>query len=47
MSHAEQKIQSLEVLDHKTPSEACGITIEGQNKWKTLIENTSKIDSGI
>jgi transposase-like protein len=26
-------------LDGKTPAEACGITIEGQNKWKTLIQN--------
>jgi len=31
-----------EALDGKTPSEACGITIEGENKWKTLIENASK-----
>jgi hypothetical protein len=30
-----------EALDGKTPSEACGITIEGQNKWKTLIQNAS------
>jgi putative transposase len=29
-------------LDGKTPSEACGITIEGKNKWKTLIQNASK-----
>ena len=29
-------------LDGKTPAEACGITIEGHNKWKTLIENASK-----
>ena len=26
----------------KTPSEACGITIEGKNKWKKLIENASQ-----
>jgi len=26
----------------KTPAEACGITIEGKNKWKTLIQNASK-----
>ncbi len=26
----------------KTPAEACGIKIEGQNKWKTLIENASR-----
>ena len=29
-------------LDGKTPSEACGITIEGKDKWKTLIQNASK-----
>lgn len=28
-------------LNGKTPSEACGITIEGDNKWKTLIQNAS------
>lgn len=27
------------VLDGKTPAEICGIKIEGENKWKTLIEN--------
>ncbi len=30
-------------LDGKTPSEACGIMIEGENKWKTLIQNASKV----
>ena len=29
-------------LDGKTPSEACGITVNGDNKWKTLIQNASK-----
>jgi hypothetical protein len=29
-------------LDGKTPAEACGITIEGKNKWKTLIQNATK-----
>jgi hypothetical protein len=29
-------------LDGKTLAEACGIKVEGQNKWKTLIENASK-----
>lgn len=29
-------------LDGKTPSEACGITIQGKDKWKTLIQNASK-----
>ena len=28
-------------LKGKTPSEACGITIEGDNKWITLIQNAS------
>ncbi len=35
-------IRSHQALDGKTPSEACGITIEGQNKWVTLIQNASK-----
>jgi hypothetical protein len=30
-----------EGLDNKTPAEACGIKIEGENKWITLIENAS------
>jgi transposase-like protein len=29
-------------LDGKTPSEACGIQIDGKNKWVTLIQNASK-----
>ncbi|MGI0058762.1 MAG: hypothetical protein ACREBJ_03255 [Nitrosotalea sp.] len=29
-------------LDGKTPSEACGIVIQGNDKWKTLIQNASK-----
>ena len=29
-------------LDGKTPSEMAGITIEGSNKWVTLIQNASK-----
>lgn len=28
-----------EGLDGRTPSEVCGISIKGENKWKTLIEN--------
>jgi putative transposase len=35
-------IRPHEALDGKTPSEACGITIEGKNKWLTLIQNASK-----
>ncbi len=37
-------IRPHEGLDGKTPAEACGIIIEGKNKWKTLIENASKKD---
>jgi transposase-like protein len=29
-------------LNGKTPAELCGIRIEGQDKWKTVIENASK-----
>jgi putative transposase len=35
-------IRPHEGLDGKTPSEACGITIEGKNKWITLIQNASR-----
>jgi hypothetical protein len=35
-------IRPHESLEGKAPSEACGITIEGQDKWKTLIQNASK-----
>jgi hypothetical protein len=31
-----------EALKGKTPAEKYGIVIEGENKWKTLIENASK-----
>lgn len=29
-------------LDGRTPAEACGIKVEGENKWLTLIQNASK-----
>jgi putative transposase len=32
-------IRPHEALEGKTPSEACGIKIEGKNKWLTLIQN--------
>ena len=35
-------IRPHEGLNGKTPVEACGIVIEGQDKWKTLIQNASK-----
>jgi len=34
-------IREHEGLEGKTPAEACGITVEGKNKWKTLIQNAS------
>jgi putative transposase len=35
-------IREHEGLDGKTPAEACGIKIEGENKWKTIIQNAVK-----
>jgi putative transposase len=35
-------IRPHEALNGKTPAEACGIKIEGKNKWLTLIQNASK-----
>jgi len=32
-------IRPHSALDGKTPAEACGITITGEEKWKTLIQN--------
>jgi len=32
----------MRALKGKTPSEACGINIEGKNKWITLIQNASR-----
>jgi putative transposase len=40
-------IRPHESLHGKTPAEACGITIKGQNKWKTLIQNAIKEDKNI
>ena len=34
-------VRPHESLKGKTPSEAAGITIEGENKWVTLIQNAS------
>jgi hypothetical protein len=35
-------VRPHEGLDGKTPAEACGIKIDGENKWLTLIQNASK-----
>ncbi|MCJ7455405.1 hypothetical protein MUP07_01500 [Candidatus Bathyarchaeota archaeon] len=32
-------IRPHEALDGKTPAEACGIDIKGDDKWVTLIQN--------
>jgi transposase-like protein len=37
-------IRPHEGLEGKTPSEACGIKVEGKNKWLTLIQNASRKD---
>jgi putative transposase len=29
-------------LNGRTPAEMCGIEIQGQDKWRTLIENASR-----
>lgn len=31
-----------EALNGKTPAEKCGIIIEGEDRWKTVIENASR-----
>lgn len=38
-------IRPHEGLNGKTPSEACGIEIKGENKWMTLIQNATKHNS--
>jgi hypothetical protein len=35
-------IRPHEALKGKTPSEAAGIKVEGENKWLTLIQNASQ-----
>jgi transposase-like protein/predicted RNA-binding Zn-ribbon protein involved in translation (DUF1610 family) len=35
-------IREHEGLNGETPAEACGIKIEGRNKWLTIIQNASK-----
>lgn len=34
-------IKPHEGLTGKTPAEACGIELKGENKWITLIQNAS------
>ena len=35
-------VRSHEALDGKTPADACGIEVKGENKWITLIQNASQ-----
>ena len=35
-------IRPHEGLDGKTPAEACGIQVKGNNKWITIIQNAKK-----
>jgi hypothetical protein len=34
-------IRPHEALDGKTPADVCGIVVEGENKWITLIQNAA------
>jgi putative transposase len=38
-------IRPHESLDGRTPAEACGIKVEGENKWLTLIQNAQQMKS--
>jgi putative transposase len=38
-------IREHEALSGKTPAEACGIKVEGKNKWLTLIQNAQQTKS--
>ena len=35
-------IKPHEGLNGKTPAEACGIQVNGENKWITLIQNAAQ-----
>jgi hypothetical protein len=35
-------IRPHQALGGQTPAEACGIKVEGQNKWLTLIQNATR-----
>jgi transposase-like protein len=35
-------VRPHEGISNMTPAEKCGVRIEGENKWKTVIENASK-----
>jgi putative transposase len=35
-------VRPHEALEGKTPAEACGLKVEGENKWITIIQNASR-----
>jgi putative transposase len=35
-------VRTHEGLKGKTPAEVCGVKVEGQDKWLTLIQNASR-----
>lgn len=35
-------VRKYKALNGKTPGEACGIKIEDENKWITIIQNASE-----
>ena len=35
-------IRPHEGLEGKTPAEVCGLKVEGENKWITIIQNASR-----
>jgi transposase InsO family protein len=35
-------LRGHEALNGRTPAEACGIEVQGENKWLTLIQNASR-----
>jgi len=36
-------VRPHEALNGKTPADACGIDIEGEDKWLTLIQNAARV----
>ena len=40
-------IRPHEVLNGKTPAEVAGISVEGEDKWRTLIQNAGKHHYGL
>jgi hypothetical protein len=40
-------IRGHESLGGATPAEACGLKVEGSDKWKTLIQNASKNEASL